>query len=108
MVGHRSNSKPNLPRAEHFSERADTVAGLPASAIKGVVKSVADKKRWQAPVATFKQWQTEYEKEYQSLLWLCCTMDGARAIVRRHLTCAVCISIEANIQQQATGSWARA
>ena len=84
-VGHRPKSEPNLPRAEHFSERADTVAGLSASVIKGVVKSVADKKkRWQAPVATFKQWQTEYEKEYQSLLWLCCTMDGARAIVRRH------------------------
>ena len=83
-VGHQPNSEPNLPRAENFSKRADTVAGLLASAIKGVVKSVADKKRWQAPVATFKQWQTEYEKEYQSLLWLCCTMDGARAIVRRH------------------------
>ena len=84
MVGHWPNSEPNLPRAEHFSERADTVASFLASAIKGVVKSVADKKRWQAPVATFKQWQTEYEKEYQSLLWLCCTMDGARPIVRRH------------------------
>ena len=38
--------------------------------------SVADKKkRGQVSVATFKQWQTEYEKEYQSLSWLCCTTD---------------------------------
>ena len=29
MVGHRSNSEPNLPRAEQFDERADIVAGLP-------------------------------------------------------------------------------
>ena len=37
-VGHRPNSEPNLPRAEQFNERADTVAGLPASGMKGVVK----------------------------------------------------------------------
>ena len=37
-VGHRPNSEPNLPRVEQFNERADTVAGLPASAMKGVVK----------------------------------------------------------------------
>ena len=51
-------------------------------------------------VATFKQWQTEYEKE----LWLCCTTDGTRLIVRRH---TVCNGFEANNQQQATGSLAR-
>ena len=30
--------KLKLPRAEQFNERADTVDGLPASAMKGVVK----------------------------------------------------------------------
>ena len=43
MVGHRSNSEPNLPRAEQFDERADTVAGLPASDMKGTIK------RWAWP-----------------------------------------------------------
>ena len=38
MVGHRSNSEPNLPRAEQFDERADIVAGLPASEMKGAIK----------------------------------------------------------------------
>ena len=38
MVGHRSNSEPNLPRAKQFDERADLVAGLPASEIKGAIK----------------------------------------------------------------------
>ena len=28
-VGHRPNSEQNLPKAERFRERADTVAGLP-------------------------------------------------------------------------------
>ena len=37
-VGHWPNSEPNLPRAEQFNERADIVAGLPASMMKGVIK----------------------------------------------------------------------
>ena len=37
-VGHRSNSEPNLPRAEQFDERADIVAGLPASEMKDAIK----------------------------------------------------------------------
>ena len=48
-VGHRPNSEPNLPRAEQFNERAATVAGLPASVIKGVVKN--------AGVAIIATWQ---------------------------------------------------
>ena len=40
-VGYRTNSEPNLPTPEQFNERADTVAGLPASAMKGVVKRQA-------------------------------------------------------------------
>ena len=35
---HRPNSEPNLSRATQFNERADTVAGLPASVMKGVDK----------------------------------------------------------------------
>ena len=42
-VGHRPNSEPNLPRADQFHEWADTVAGLPASVMKGVVK----RRAWQ-------------------------------------------------------------
>ena len=37
-VGHRPNSEQNLPRAEQFNKQADTVAGLLASVMKGVVK----------------------------------------------------------------------
>ena len=40
-VGHRPNSEPNLPRTEQFNERGDTMAGLPTSVIKGVVKRQA-------------------------------------------------------------------
>ena len=40
-VGHRSNSEPNLPRAEQFNGRADIVAGLPASEMKGAIKKRA-------------------------------------------------------------------
>ena len=39
-VSYRPNSEPNLPRAKQFNERADTVAGFPASAMKGVIKKV--------------------------------------------------------------------
>ena len=37
-VNHWPNSEANLPRAEQFNERAYIVAGLPASAMKDVVK----------------------------------------------------------------------
>ena len=61
--------------------------------------SVADKKkRWQVSVATFKQWQTEYETEYQSLSWLCYMTDKHDLSSVNTLTCAICTRFEANIR----------
>ena len=61
--------------------------------------SVADKKkRRQVSVATFKQWQTEYQKEYQSLSWLCCMTDEHDPSLVNTLTCVVCTRFEANIR----------
>ena len=37
--------------------------------------SMVNKNEWQLSVATLKQWQTSYEKEYQSLSWLRCSTD---------------------------------
>ena len=54
---------------------------------------MTDKKKQRVSVATFKQWQTEYEKEYQSLSWLRCTTDEHDPLLVDTLTCAVCTNI---------------
>ena len=61
--------------------------------------SMADKKkRRQVSVATFKRWQNEYEKEYQSLSWLHCMTDEHDPSLVNTSTCAVCTRFEANIR----------
>ena len=64
----------------------------------GASSCVADNKSRQVSVATFKQWQTEYEKEYQSLSWLRCRTDSHDPSLVNTLTCAVCTRFKANIR----------
>lgn len=61
--------------------------------------SVADKKKkQQVSVATFKQWQTSYEKEYQSLSWLRCSTDEHNPSLVDTLSCAFCTRFDDKIR----------
>ena len=46
---------------------------------------------------TFKQWQSTYEKEYQSLLWLRCMTDEHNPRLVDALMCTICTRFEADI-----------
>ena len=40
-------------------------------------------KRRQVTITTFKKWQTQHEKEYQTLSWLRCDSDSRKLLVWR-------------------------
>lgn len=46
---------------------------------------------------TFQKWQRTYEKEHQSLTWLCAEMDGKDKFLVSTLWCAVCRQYETRI-----------
>ncbi len=54
--------------------------------------------RRQVKVTTFKQWQSTYEREYQTLTWLRCKTDDLSPSLVDTLTCSVCQKFESNIQ----------
>ena len=49
-------------------------------------------------VSTFEKWQREYDREYQSLLWLRCNKDGTNRSVVETLWCDVCRRFEDRIR----------
>lgn len=51
----------------------------------------------QISFSTFKQWQTKYDREYQSLSWLRCTPDPQDSSLVYMLTCSVCQKYESSI-----------
>lgn len=57
--------------------------------------SKSKKQKWQVSLATFHRWQTEKEKEYQTLSWLRC--DKIHESVEL-LWCASCRKFEDNIR----------
>ena len=60
----------------------------PRASLSSSDSSVADKKKKrQVSVTTFKQLQTSYEKEYQSLLWLRCLMAEQDPLLVDTLSC---------------------
>ena len=51
----------------------------------------------QVTVATFDKWQRQFDRDYQSLLWLQCTKDRSDSSLVSTLWCDVCRQYEAKI-----------
>ena len=51
----------------------------------------------QVSIKTFKHWQTQYEREYQSLSWLRCQVDETDSSLVKSLTCVLCTKYESAI-----------
>ena len=62
------------------------------------IDDAATKKKRRVSVSTFKQWQTLYEKDYQSLSWLRCTTDENDPSLVSTLTCAICTRFQSVIR----------
>ena len=50
--------------------------------------------KWQIPVMWFEKWQSAYDKEYQTLLWLKCDVDQDDKLSVDLLWCAICRQFE--------------
>ena len=57
-------------------------------------QSSVKRTRRQVRVTTFKQWQSTYEREYQTLTWLRCKTDDLSPSLVDTLTCSVCQKFE--------------
>lgn len=69
--------------------------------------STSKKAKRQVTIATFKKWQTQYEREYQSLSWLRCDVDKHNREVVDLLWCDACRKHERSIvgMKNFSGAW---
>ena len=51
----------------------------------------------QVSIKTFKHWQAQYEREYQSLSWLRFQVDETDSSLVKSLTCMLCTKYESAI-----------
>ena len=58
----------------------------------------SEKKRHQVSASTIEKWQREFNRDYQSLLWLHCDKDVANWSLLATLYCEVCRRFEDRVQ----------
>jgi len=98
VVGHRPISAQYSHVAERFRFHTDKMAAKRKCVCTSSSQSSAKKAKRQVGVSTFEKWQREFEREYQSLLWLWCDKDEANRSLVATLYCEVCRQFKDCIQ----------
>ena len=58
----------------------------------------AKKSKRQVSIVTFERWKSQFDREHQSLLWLCCEKDPSDRTIVSTLFCQVCRQYESKIE----------
>jgi len=97
-VGHQPIFAQYLHVAERFHFHMDKMAAQRKRVCTSSSQSSAKKAKRQVGVSTFEKWQREFEREYQSLLWLRCDKDDVNRSLVATLYCEVCQQFKDRIQ----------
>ena len=97
-VGHRPFPVQLAHAAGQCSFPADKMADRKRSGSLGESSSCSKRSKRQVTVATCEKWQREFDRDYQTLLWLRCDVDTANRSLIDTLWCDVCRTYQAKIQ----------
>ena len=97
-VRHRSFSVQLAHVAGQFSLPMDKMAERKRCGSQGESSSASKRSRRQVTVATCEKWQREFDRDYQTLLWLRYDVDTANRSLVDTLWCEVCRTYQARIR----------
>ena len=97
-VGHRPFPVQLAHAAGQCSFPADKMADQKRSGSLGESSSCSKRSKRQVTVATCEKWQREFDRDYQTLLWLRCDVNMANRSLIDTLWCDVCRIYQAKIR----------
>ena len=97
-VGHQPFPVQLAHAANQCSFHADKMADQKPNGSLGVSSSCSKRSKRQVTVATCEKWQREFDRDYQTLLWLQCDVDTANRSLIDTLWCDVCRTYQTKIQ----------